>query len=125
MYRRIVNFLRGNVLVQVESPCPERVLNLCSAHHIPVWDLKWHSELSLSLRTTRRGLTDLRRAAGETECTVTAAPERGVPALVRRFRTRYVLLAAAGLFLLALLCSNLFIWEFRVSGNETVPTVRP
>ena len=121
MYRRIANFLRGSVPLRAESPFPERILNLCAVHDVPFWDLKWRDERSFTMRTTRRGCAALRAMAEEADCTVTSWPERGVPALARRFQTRYVLIAAAGLFLLAFLCSNLFIWEFRVSGNETVP----
>ena len=122
MYRRIINFLRGSVPVYVESPCPERVVNLCAVHEIPFWDVKWQNDRSFIMRTTRRGLDTLRQVTEETDCTITAARERGAPAIARHFRTRYVLLAALGFFLLAFLCSNLFIWEFRVSGNETVPS---
>lgn len=122
MYRRIINFLRGSISVRVESPCPERVLNLCAVHEIPFWDLKWRDERTFTMRTTRRGSAALRAVTGETDCTLCASPERGAPAIARRFRTRYVLLAAAGIFLLAFLCSNLYIWEFRLSGNKTVPS---
>lgn len=30
MYKAAVNFLRGQVLVHIESGCPERVVNLCA-----------------------------------------------------------------------------------------------
>ena len=32
MYRKVLNYLRGQVTVEVESAAPERVLNLCAAH---------------------------------------------------------------------------------------------
>ena len=47
---------------------------------------------------------------------------RGVPVLWGRFKRRYVLLAGLAAFWLLLFGGNLFIWEFRVSGNSTVPT---
>ncbi len=122
MYRRIVNFLRGNVRLQVESPCPERVVNLCAAHEIPFWDLQWKDAATFTVSTTRRGLHQLQTVTGETICTLTPLTERGAPILLLRFRRRYVLLGALIVFLLIMLTGNLFIWEFRVSGNHTVPT---
>ncbi len=122
MYRQIINFLRGNVRLQVESPCPERVVNLCAAHEIPFWDLQWKDTATFTVTTTRRGLRLLQEVTGETTCTITPLAERGAPTLLLRFRRRYVLLGALALFLILLLYGNLFIWEFRVSGNHTVPT---
>ena len=43
MYRQIVHFLQGQVLVRIECGCPERVLNLCGARGIPFWELTWES----------------------------------------------------------------------------------
>ena len=39
MYRQIVHFLQGQVLVRIECGCPERMLNLCGARGIPFWEL--------------------------------------------------------------------------------------
>ena len=47
MYRKVLNYLRGQVTVEVESAAPERVLNLCAAHNIPFWELEWLSEIRL------------------------------------------------------------------------------
>ena len=47
MYRKVLNYLRGQVTVEVESAAPERVLNLCAAHGIPFWELEWLSEIRL------------------------------------------------------------------------------
>ena len=54
MYRSLFNFLQGNILLQIESPYPERVINLCGVHGITFWDLRWMDETTFTLRTTRR-----------------------------------------------------------------------
>ena len=46
----------------------------------------------------------------------------GVPVFWRRLRRRYVLLAGAVLTLVLMFGGNLVIWDFQVSGNDTVPT---
>lgn len=35
MYKAVLNFLRGQVLVHIESGCPERVVNLCAGAEVP------------------------------------------------------------------------------------------
>ena len=121
MYRKTVNYLRGIVRLRVESSYPERVINLCAAHGVPFWDLQWESETVFHVRTTRHSLPLLRQITQAVECTVTTQEERGAPVLLRRGKRRYALMAGALLLVLLSLCGNIFIWDFRVSGNETVP----
>ena len=68
MYKAAVNFLRGQVLVHIESGCPERVVNLCAGAEVPFWDVRWLSPVELTLRTTRRGLAQVRRASRGRPC---------------------------------------------------------
>ena len=35
MYRKAVNYLRGQAVVEITSAAPERVVNLYAAHGIP------------------------------------------------------------------------------------------
>ena len=67
MYRQIVHFLQGQVLVRIECGCPERVLNLCGARGIPFWELTWESPVCLTLRAVGRDLPRLRQAAEDAE----------------------------------------------------------
>ena len=122
MYQTLYHFLQGNVLLQVESPCPERVLNLCGVHSILFWDLQWRDETTFTLRIARKDVRRLRQAVKNVSCTVTAVRERGVPLFLHRFRRRYALLFGAAVFTALLICGHIFIWDFEVTGNETVPT---
>lgn len=121
MYKKAINYLRGDVLLAVESAYPERIVNLCSAHGIPFWDVQWISGIRFTVHTTRQGERDLRRAAECTDAVIERLRQRGAPLLAGRLRRRYALLTSAAVFLLLLLGSNLFIWDLEVEGNETVP----
>ena len=80
MYKAAVNFLRGQVLVHIESGCPERVVNLCAGAEVPFWDVRWLSPVELTLRTTRRGLAQVRRAAEQVGAAATVRrASRGRP----------------------------------------------
>ncbi|MFQ9051911.1 MAG: sporulation protein YqfD [Oscillospiraceae bacterium] len=79
--RRRWNFLRGQVLVHIESGCPERVVNLCAGAEVPFWDVQWLSPVELTLRTTRRGLAQVRRAAEQVGASATVRRSRGRPAV--------------------------------------------
>ena len=77
MYKAVLNFLRGQVLVHIESGCPERVVNLCAGAEVPFWDVRWLSPVELTLRTTRRGLAQVRQAARQVGAAATV--RRGLP----------------------------------------------
>lgn len=122
MYRKTVNYLRGSVTVRVESAYPERAVNLLAAHAIPFWDLRWIDGTTFTVRTNRQELARLRAVTAAAECTVTAVRQEGAPVLLRCISRRYALLGGVALLLLFLLAGNFFIWDFRVTGNDTVPT---
>ncbi|MBQ2061637.1 MAG: sporulation protein YqfD [Oscillospiraceae bacterium] len=121
MYKKIANYIQGSVLLQVESAYPERIVNLCSAHGIPFWDVRWESAIRFTMRTTRQGERRLRQAAVQTDASILRLEQTGAPVLALRLRRRYTLLAGAALLLALLAASNFYIWDFEVTGNETVP----
>ena len=122
MYQSFLNFLRGNVLVEVTCPMPERFFNLCGAHGIPFWSVIWHDAATFNLRTTRWGYFRLKSVTRELDASMTLRREKGAPVVLRRFRRRYVILAAGLCFAVLLWWGNTSIWAFEVTGNETVPT---
>lgn len=122
MYRKVLNYLRGQVTVEVESAAPERVLNLCAAHGIPFWSLTWLSELRLRAAIDRAELPRLRQVLTQTDAVLTVVRTEGAPEVWRQYRRRYVLLAAAGLLMLTMALGSTHIWAFQVTGNDTVPT---
>lgn len=121
MLKKTVKLLRGSVRVRVQSAYPERVLNLCSARGIEFWDTKWLGAAELSFCLSRSDLRTLRRAAEGMGAELTVERTAGAPFFLARFRRRYVLLAGLALCCALLAVNSLFIWDFEVTGNETVP----
>lgn len=122
MYRKVLNYLRGQVTVEVESAAPERVLNLCAAHGIPFWGLTWMSEIRLRAAIDRAELPRLREVLTRTDAVLTVVRTEGAPEVWRQYRRRYVLLAAAAVLAAVLALGSTHIWDFQVTGNDTVPT---
>ena len=118
---RAVNYLRGQVLVRVESAFPERVLNLCAARDLSFWDLQWERETAFTCRLSRADFRELRRAAGKLECSVTPLHRSGAPYTLHRLLSRPALAAGAVAVGLWLVLGSFFIWEFTIEGNETLP----
>ena len=122
MLKKAVKLLRGSVCVRAKSAYPERMLNLCSARGIEFWDVKWIDDTALSFCVARGDLRALRRAAEGCGAEVSIERTAGTPFFFARMRRRHALFAGGILCAALLLVNSLFIWDFEVTGNETVPT---
>ena len=88
MLRQIVNRLRGQVCVRVETAFPERVLNLCAAHQIPFWDLRWENPLRFTFTMTGAAWRRLRREAQRLDARLEVERREGLPYFLRRKASR-------------------------------------
>ena len=121
MLEQLTKLLQGEVELRVESAFPERVLNLCAARGIALWDVRWREATAFSCRLTRRDHRRLRQAAKNLDCTLTVERSRGVPFLLGKARRRQVLLTGVCTCLGLLLIGSLFVLDFEIEGNTTVP----
>ena len=119
---RAARLLRGTLRVRVESAFPERVLNLCGAHGIAFSDLRWESVSALSFTVRAAERKKLERLLAPLDAALTIERAAGAPFFLRRFRRRYTLLAGLAFMLALFFANSFFIWDFEVTGNETVPT---
>lgn len=122
MLKKAVKLLRGSACVRAKSAYPERMLNLCSARGIEFWDVRWIDDTALSFCVARGDLRALRRAAEGCGAEVSIERTAGTPFFFARLRRRHALFAGGILCAALLLVNSLFIWDFEVTGNETVPT---
>lgn len=121
MFRKTTDLLRGYVRVRVESAWPERILNLCAARGIELREPKWTSASELRFAVARRDFRAFRQALGNTDARWSLERKAGAPYFFARFRRRYALLAGLMACIALLIVNSLFIWDFEVSGNDTVP----
>ena len=120
MYRKVVNYLRGEAEVRCCSAAPERVLNLCSVHDIPFWNVVWEDAAHIRFHTTTYGRRELQHVMDAAAVEVEEVSASGAPVMLRRLRRRYVLLASAVLALLWLWCGANIVLSFSISGNDRV-----
>lgn len=120
----VVNLLSGTVEITVESGFPERVLNLCSAHEIAFWDIKWKSPTCFSVKLQRKSYMRLRQLAKKLDCDITVEKKTGMPFFVKRFEKRYVLWVGLALAVGLLFVGSFFVWDIEIEGNETVSDER-
>lgn len=124
MLMETVNRLRGQLRIRVESVFPERVLNLCSSRNLAFWDLEWESANTFTCRLSRQDFRRLHSAAKKLDCTITVLQREGAPYFLQRFRHRQALMLGLVGFVFVFFLGSFFIWDFEVTGNQTVPEER-
>ena len=120
LLNRVLHRLQGEVRLRVTASFPERVLNLCAARRLALWDVCWITPSDFTCTITWQDYRSLRRAAEKLECIVTVEGKRGMPFFLRWLKSRRGLSAGVALWGLALLLGSFFIWDFEIEGNVTV-----
>lgn len=124
MLTSAIHRMRGQLRIRMESAFPERVLNLCSVRGLAFWDLEWESDTAFTCRISRQDFRVLRQAAGKLECDITVLRREGAPYFLLRFRHRQALLTGSVGLAFLMLVGSFFIWDFEITGNDTVPEER-
>ena len=119
--RKLMNFIRGMVVLRVTGLFPERFINLCAQENIDFWAMEWLDEHTARFTTRRRTLGRLEELAERAGCVTEREASRGLPDFLGRFRTRYAFLAGLAFALCAVSVLSRFVLSVQVTGNETVP----
>lgn len=110
--------------VLVRGAQPAAFLNRCAAAGIAIVSAEPLDDFTLRVRIPARSLPTAQHAAERSQCELKLLRAGGAAAAARRHRRRWAFAAALALVLAALVWSKLFLWEIRVSGNETVSSAR-
>lgn len=116
MTEKIPRYLKGYVKIRLESPMPERFLDICVHNRITLWNLKNHQlyyEMELLLSDYFR-LAKLRR---KTFSRIHLLERHGLPFLLRNIRRQKALLAGIAICTAFLYGCSLFLWDIQVEGN--------
>ena len=115
-----LGWLLGSVSAIVEGPNREEFLNRCAALGADLWTMEQTDEGCLRVTAAGWKLPLLRRAAGESGCTLSNIRRRGLPYFLFGLRRRYALLAGLLLCLGTLAVGSKVVLDIEVTGNETL-----
>lgn len=107
--------LLGFVRIRISGDMPERLVNLCLAHGIPLRQLVWRESVVEAL-VPGRDFRLLRPLAKRARVRVRIIGRHGLPFTWRSLARRRLALALAGLTLVGLYVMSLFVWFVDVTG---------
>ena len=120
----MMNWMGGWTLCRVSGASPAAFLNRCAAEGVEVNSARARGSLELLVRLRTRDLRRAERAALAVQCALEPLGPGGMAALRSGLLRRWFVVLGLTAALLLLFWSRMYIWEIRVSGNETVSTGR-
>ena len=118
--QKVLNYMRGNVRVEVICPYTERFVNICAQNDIEFWDFQRLSKTEICVTIRARAYKCLEGISKTAGFEVSLLQAAGVPFFLKRIKKRYALIAAMIICVLAAWGMSLFIWEIDVTGNVEV-----
>lgn len=118
MIFKILQYIRGYLLIRVTGYSAERFLNACRHRGIRLWNLRPCGnayEMNISIR----GFGKIKPIVRKTGVRVVIKERAGLPFFLYRYRKRKLFFAGAGLFFVLIYTLSRFIWSIDIRGNFT------
>ena len=107
---------KGYLHIRLMSKEPERFLNLCANHNIPIWDLT-HVENYYEMNITIQGFYQLKPLCKKTKTRIMIKGKYGLPFFFYKNKKRKAFFIGIALCLFLLYSMSLYIWNIHVDGN--------
>lgn len=118
---KLLNFLRGYVVLEICGASPGWALNRLTEAKIAFWDILWIDALTVQIKVFRKKEQAAHQQIQSVMCNVKLIESKGAYQIADRFLRRPVLLAMCFVALMSILVLPYFVFFFEVKGNETVP----
>ncbi|MBE5967768.1 MAG: sporulation protein YqfD [Lachnospiraceae bacterium] len=117
MWRKLVNWLRGYLEVQIKGNAPERFINLCYNKRILIWNLK-RVEEDYRFRIQARDYRKLKPIAKKTGMIPRIKEKIGLPFYMHRYRKHKFFFAGLLLCGILVYIMSLYIWDIQILGGS-------
>lgn len=116
----LANRLSGTVQVKICGAMPEKFINLCAAHGIHLWNVRYEADCILAC--LRLGdLIRVRPFARQTRSRLRIIGKAGLPFYYKRLKRRKMLAAGAVIFCVLLYILTSLVWFVDVQSTGNVP----
>ncbi len=112
---KFIRYLKGYLRIRIESPLPERFLNLCAFHGIILWGLAPAGdayEMYISVKDFFR----IKEIVRKTRTKIRIRGHYGMPFFFQKYGSRKVFPLSVLLALALIWVLTLFIWQIQVTG---------
>lgn len=119
---KIINYIKGTVIVEVEGLFLEKFTNFCIANQISFWNLIKVNNTKIHLTTDIKSFKKMRKYVRKTRCRMKLLNRKGVPFKAFKYRKRKWFLLGIVMFLATLKLLTSMVWNINIIGNENIDT---
>lgn len=116
MVRRLLRFLQGYLLVNLQGYSPERFINLCINKGLILWDIK-KADKEYRFYISVKSFKQIKPIVRKSHSKISIIERHGFPFFLHRNRHRKMYFIGILFFACVLYVLSLFIWEISLEGN--------
>jgi similar to stage IV sporulation protein len=118
MKNQWMNLLVGSVRVKAQGKGVERLINACVRNDITIWNVKKHSDYTVTFFILLRDVRRLRVAARKSDCKLYFVGKKGFPFFLKKMLTNSgFFIGVCFFFVIVFLLSNM-IWGIEIKGAK-------
>ena len=117
---KLINYIRGYLLVTVDGYFLERFINMCIRGNIFIWDIHKMSSTQMRVKISVKAFRQIRTVARRTKSRVRVYRRRGLPFIVHKYRKRRGILIGLCVFLVMMWYFTAFVSGIEIIGNQIV-----
>lgn len=122
LFIRILNFLKGYLIITVEGKFTERFINICIRRKILIWDVKRCGFNKVMCKIATVDFKKVRDIARITGSKPRITGRMGFPFWVIRYKNRWPIFFSILLFICIIHFTSTHIMSVEVTGNERIST---
>ena len=119
LMKGLLNYFLGYVVIRVDGPGVEKLLNLAASRGILFWDIHYLDDKAV-FKTYPDNFPLLRPLSRKAGCSLKIEKKAGFPFLFYRFKKRRGLVLGLLIFLVFIYVVSNFIWFIEVKGIENI-----
>lgn len=117
MLVKLLNWLRGYLIIRIGGTAPERFINLCSNKRISIWNLK-QIDNQYQFYIIAKRYKQLKPIARKTGIVPKIIHKSGLPFLRLRYKKRIGFFVGAVICCVLVYILSLYIWDIHVQGGS-------
>lgn len=119
----ISQYFKGKVKIKISGQSPERFINLCLVHKIPLASIVRVGERTLVISLAAQDVKKLRPVLHKSACHMHVINKSGLPFLKKKALRRKSFMAGALIFCFCLYIFSTFIWSVEVKAEKPLQII--
>ena len=117
MFKKILIWLKGYLILSVSGNSCDRFINLCIKNNLNLWgicDCEDHKTFNIS----RKAFKELDQYIKKTDVSLDIVNKKGLPHMFYKYKRRKLFVLGLILFFVLIYSFSFFIWDINIDGED-------